>query len=120
LAREEPTGATLMETTPKPAEILERLETLCDGIQGKNELRVGVMMCNSVMIEAAAVIRSLLPAARAGDDVVELKKQNEMLRDALEQADLAINPPDRDGISLHVWSERLKEITALIHKVLSQ
>jgi hypothetical protein len=36
---------------------------------------------------------------------------------ALRAADLAINPPDRDGISLDTWSKRLKAATATIREL---
>lgn len=32
----------------------------------------------------------------------------------LRECDSAINPPDRSGISLDVWNERLKAVTATI------
>jgi hypothetical protein len=37
---------------------------------------------------------------------------------ALKSADEAINPPDRGGISLDSWNQRLKAATALIRSVL--
>lgn len=40
-------------------------------------------------------------------------------REALSDADLAINPPDRSGISLDKWNERLKSATAKIRDVLA-
>lgn len=40
-------------------------------------------------------------------------------REALQVADAAINPPDRSGISLHEWNERLKAATATIRAALS-
>lgn len=46
--------------------------------------------------------------------VLEVKALVESLRDALLHADVAINPTDRDGISLHTWNVRLKSTTAEI------
>ena len=40
-------------------------------------------------------------------------------RAALKAADAAINPPDRSGISLHVWNERLRDATKIIRQALS-
>jgi hypothetical protein len=42
----------------------------------------------------------------------------EKLRDALRFADRAINPPDRDGISLDTWNGRLKTATLEIRMAL--
>lgn len=39
---------------------------------------------------------------------------------ALEAADAAINPTDLGGISLHVWSGRLKEATATIRAAIAR
>ena len=43
----------------------------------------------------------------------------EKLREALAYADAAINPPDRDGISLHTWNERLKSATETVRQAIA-
>jgi small-conductance mechanosensitive channel len=43
----------------------------------------------------------------------------DQLVDALKTADKAINPPDRDGISLDKWNSRLKEATAAIRAAIA-
>ncbi len=43
----------------------------------------------------------------------------EKLIAALKAADEAINPPDRDGISLATWNERLKAATIIIRTALA-
>lgn len=40
------------------------------------------------------------------------------LREALKIADMAINPPDRGGISLDHWNVRLKNATGVIRAAL--
>jgi hypothetical protein len=52
---------------------------------------------------------------RRGQLVIERDK----LREALAKADEAINPPDRNGISLAIWNERLKETTVSIRAALA-
>ncbi len=46
-------------------------------------------------------------------DIIEAQEK------ALKAADLAINPPDRGGISLDKWNERLKAATAEIRAALT-
>lgn len=41
------------------------------------------------------------------------------LRNLLHDADEAINPPDRGGLSMEKWNERLKAITAKIRTELA-
>lgn len=55
-----------------------------------------------------------------GYDYRPLEAINEIkkLRAALKVADEAINPPDRDGISLEKWNERLKAATKTIRAAL--
>ncbi len=36
--------------------LIETLRSYSDGIQGKNELKVGLLMCNSAMIQAADLL----------------------------------------------------------------
>jgi hypothetical protein len=43
----------------------------------------------------------------------------EKLRDALCIADGAINPSDRDGISLEIWNKRLKSATLTIRDAIN-
>ena len=47
-----------------------------------------------------------------------LLRQDAMI-DALKHADAAINPPDRDGISMETWNGRLKIATAMIRAALA-
>ena len=47
-----------------------------------------------------------------------LEKREAALREALEAADKAINPPDRNGISLDVWNSRLRVATTTIRAAL--
>jgi hypothetical protein len=42
-----------------------------------------------------------------------------VFRGVLEEADKAINPPDREGISFATWNERLKAATAKIRSALA-
>ena len=56
--------------------------------------------------------------ATMADRNLTLRQQNAALREALKSADAAINPPDRKGISLHVWNERLKAATKIIRAAL--
>jgi hypothetical protein len=46
--------------------------------------------------------------------------QRDELLTACRTADAAMNPPDRDGISLHVWNRRLKEATAVVRAAIAK
>ena len=49
---------------------------------------------------------------------VKLVERVNVLEDALRIADISINPPDRDGISLNIWNARLAGATSKIRAAL--
>lgn len=55
-----------------------------------------------------------------GESNAKLIAAAPQMLETLRLADKAMNPPDRDGISLHEWSGRLKEATAKIRFLLEQ
>jgi len=58
-------------TAEELAEIEARLRTYCDGIQGKNDLKVGVLMCNAAMLDAADMLKA---------QAAEIERLNGVLR----------------------------------------
>ena len=59
------------------------------------------------------------PLGRDAIAVLEtLEAEVARLREALKIADMAINPPDRGGISLDHWNVRLKNATGVIRAAL--
>lgn len=74
----------------------------------------GCRAANSAAMDAAACTDT---GPDASSEPVN-PQQNAALREALKAADTAINPPDRTGISLHVWNERLKAVTKIIRAAL--
>lgn len=52
--------------------------------------------------------------SRRGDLCIERDRARDAINIALE----AINPPDRGGISLATWNERLKSATTVLHEAL--
>lgn len=56
---------------------------------------------------------------RSHGDMMFLVGVIDVLLATLRAADVAINPPDQGGISLHEWNKRLKEATAQIRSVMA-
>jgi predicted nuclease with TOPRIM domain len=54
------------------------------------------------------------------DNTERMVERVSVLEDALRIADISINPPDRDGISLNIWNARLAGATSKIRAALTR
>lgn len=86
---------------------LENMLLLC----GEEELD-GI---NNPTARLRALIDGLITQRNRAD---ALEQEVARLREALKIADMAINPPDRGGISLDHWNVRLKNATGVIRAAL--
>ena len=61
---------------------------------------------------------SLMHTAAA--EIERLKESNAELLEALTSIDAAVNPPDRHGISMHVWNQRLKAASKIVRAAIEK
>jgi len=95
---------------PPPIEVTDvcDLLRLLDAERAKREEMTEIAVNNAAKLHAALA------------EVERLTAESEKMREALIEAELAINPRDRKMLSIAVWQDRLKAATDKIFTALNQ